>query len=249
MANLAAVLLGVGVNDEAAAYKPGELLFDALQSDAEFDAITIDVSAETSSLPQALALLATVQLAVDAAAAAVEYRYHTQGEPERDDETVLSLLRDLVPDFGWELEVVELSSGSIKGTFRKLVQPNSRKKIVAVATLTAAVITAMIPAVGWVAGGPGVAVGAIAVGDAFWPDKPAPAPPPAPPPAPEATAGLADQLKATQEQLEQLKTQLNKTTEALAQVSTQSVDKTAVQGARVEKVQVTVANQPQTPPE
>lgn len=247
MASLAAVLLGVGVKDEAAAYKPGELLFDALQSDAEFDAITIEVSAETSNLPQALALLATVQLAVDAAAAAVEYRYRTQGEPERNDETVLSLLRGLVEDFGWELEVVEISSGSIKGTFRKLVQPNNRKKIVAVATLTAAVITAMIPAVGWVAGGPGVAVGAIAVGDAFWPDKPPPAPPPPPAPAPDIS-GLANQLKATQAQVEQLKTQLNKTTEALAQVSTQSVDKTALQGARVEKVQVTVVKQPQSPP-
>lgn len=232
--NLAAVLLGVGVTDGAAAYRPGELSFEVLQSDVDLDAITIDISAQTSNLPQALAVLAAVQLAVDAAAAAVEYRYRTQNEPNHDDDTgwVVSLLRELGPDFGWDLEVVELSSGSIKATLRKILSSSQdRRKILAVAGLAAAVAGVIISGP---AAAPGLIIAVLGIGDAFFPASA--------PPAPEAVAQLARAQGAPNEQVAQLQADNRELAEELARVKLESVDNVAALAAQVEQLTLTVAN-------
>jgi hypothetical protein len=234
MVNLAAVLLGIGDTNETAAYRPGELFFDVLQSPFDFDELTIDIFAETNNLPEALAVLAAVQLSVDAAAAAVEYRFRTRSEGQDDDpDRVIGLLRELGQDFGWDLEIVELSAGSIRARLRKILNSSDdRKKILAVAGLAAAVATGILG--GWVPAIPGLVVAVLAVGDAFAPqDAPRP---------PEALAQLAKNQNATTEQVVQLQTANQKLTEELAKVKLESFDRIAALEARIEQLTLIVAD-------
>jgi hypothetical protein len=98
---VAAALPGVGTPDRSLAYRPGNRFFDLLESDEEFDEITIDISGQTSSLRETLAALDAVQLTIDAAAAAVEYRI--QYGDDDDENAVRGRLRELTPNQIWEL--------------------------------------------------------------------------------------------------------------------------------------------------
>jgi hypothetical protein len=151
VAELAAALLGVGTPEGTVAYRPDHPFFDILQSNEGFDEITIDISGKTSSLRQAIAALDAVQLAVDAAAATVEYRV-LYGDDANED-AVRGRLRALAPDPVWELQIIELSSGSFRAKLKAVVSsPAARRKALAVAGLAAAVLTAIIPPAGAIAG-------------------------------------------------------------------------------------------------
>jgi hypothetical protein len=165
---LAAALLGVGTPEGSIAYRPGDQLFDLLESNEEFDEITIDISGQTGNLRETLAALDAVQLAVDAAAAAVEYRIR-YGDDD-DGNAVRDRLRELSPDPVWELQIIELSSpGSFKAKLKAFVSsPTARKKALAVAGLAASVITAIFAPV---AGIPAIIISALGVLDAFIPPK------------------------------------------------------------------------------
>jgi hypothetical protein len=169
VAELAAALLGVGTPEGSLAYRPGNRFFDLLESDEEFDEITIDISGQTSNLRETLAALDAVQLAIDAAAAAVEYRI--QYVDDDDEDTVRGRLRELRPEPTWELQVIELSSpGSFKAKLKAFVSsPTARKKAMAVGGLAASVATTFFAPV---AGIPGIVVSVIGVADAFLPPKP-----------------------------------------------------------------------------
>jgi hypothetical protein len=166
---LAAALLGVGTPEGSVAYRPGHPFFDLLESDNEFDEITIDISGQTSNLREALAALDAVQLAIDAAAAAVDYRI--QYGDDDDEDVVRGRLRELEPDPVWELQILELSSpGSFRAKLRAFASsPTARKKALAVAALAASAITAIFAPV---AGIPGIVLSVLGVADAFFPPKP-----------------------------------------------------------------------------
>ena len=157
-------LLGVGTPEGSLAYRPGNRFFDLLESDEEFDEITIDISGQASNLRQTLAALDAVQLAVDAAAAAVEYRI--QYGDDDDQNAVRGRLRELTPNPIWELQVIELSP---PGSFRAKLKVYARKKALAVAGLAVRVATAFFAPI---AGKPGIVVSVLAASDAFFPPKP-----------------------------------------------------------------------------
>jgi hypothetical protein len=163
---LATALLGVGTPEGSLAYRPGNRFFDLLESDEEFDEITIDISGQTSNLRETLAALDAVQLAFDAAAAAVEYRIQ-YGD---DNDAVRGRLRELRPDPTWELQVIELTSpGSFRAKLKAFASsPTARKKAMAVAGLAASVATTFFAPV---AGIPGIVISVLGVGDAFFPEK------------------------------------------------------------------------------
>ena len=166
---LAAALLGVGTPEGTVAYRPHRPIFDLLELSDGFDEITIDISGRTSGLRETLAALDAVQLAVDAASAAVEYRIR-YGDDDNED-AVRGRLRELAPDPVWELQIIELSSpGSFKARLKAFVSsPAARAKALAVAGLAAAVLSAIFPPAGAIA----AAVVAFAVAaDAFFPAKP-----------------------------------------------------------------------------
>lgn len=231
--NLAAVLLGAGAADGSLIYRPGELLFDILQVDHQANAITVEVQAQTSNLPGALAVLAVVQLAIDAAAAAVEFRSVTvdEGAWADDPQYIEARLRDLVPSLDWDLEIVQLRDGSIKGIFRKLAQSDSgRKKILAVAALAAAVMPLIVPA--W-ATGAGVVAAVLVLGDALFPVRPT-----------QALAQLAQSQGVSDERAAQLPSAEQKSAQSIAAVPLHSVDPSAATGAQVEKVAIKVESLP-----
>jgi hypothetical protein len=167
---LAAALLGVGTPEGSVAYRPDRPIFDLLESNDDFDEITIDISGRTSGLRETLAALDAVQLAIDAAAATVEYRIR-YGDDDNED-AVRGRLRELAPDPVWELQIIELSSpGSFKARLKAFVSsPTARAKALAVAGLAAAVLTAIFPPAGAIAAA--VVTFAVVV-DAFFPAKPA----------------------------------------------------------------------------
>jgi hypothetical protein len=229
--NLAATLLGVGAPEGSSIYRPGELFFDILQDDQELNAIaiTIEVQAQTSNLPQALAALGVVQLAVDAAAAAVEYQDRYAGDDRADDpQFILDKLANLSPDLGWDLEIVELSEGSIRATLRKLLTTaDGRKKGLAVAGLAVAIVAFTIPA--WAAGAT-LAGAVLILGDAFIP----------PTPPTQALVQLAETRGFPPEKVEQLPAGQQGLATAVRTVPLESVDPQAAAQAQVQKIAVSV---------
>jgi hypothetical protein len=101
--------------------------------------------------------LDAVQLAFDAAATAVEYRlqyagdFQERGDP--DEKIVRDRLTELAADAPWELQVVELSSGSFKAKLRAVaVDRRTEPMFWAVAALAVCVLSAVLPPVGLIAG-------------------------------------------------------------------------------------------------
>ena len=166
---LATALLGVGTPEGSVAYRPDSRIFDLFESNDEFDEITIDISGRTSGLRETLAALDAVQLAVDAAAATVEYRIR-YGDDDNED-AVRGRLRELATDPVWELQIIELSSpGSFKARLKVFAAtPTARAKALAVAGLAAAVLTAIFPPAGAIAA---TVVAFAVVVDTFCPPKP-----------------------------------------------------------------------------
>lgn len=230
--NLAAILLGVANTAEAAAYRPGELFFNVLQTPLDFDELTVDIAADTSNLPAALAVLAAVQLSIDAAAAAVEYRFRTQEGEDDDPARVIELLRKLSDDRGWDLDIVELSAGSIRAKLRKILNsPDDRKKALAVATLAGAVLSGIFG--GWPAAIPGIIVAALALGDVYCPQ--------AAPPPDKVVIELAQRLDVAKEEINDLKTKYAKLVDDLKKPQLGSVDTNAAVNAQVQQQTITVA--------
>ncbi|GAA2501806.1 hypothetical protein [Terrabacter carboxydivorans] len=173
---LAGTLLGLAApRDSGAAYRRGTQLYALLESD-DFSELTIDVSGASSRLRSTLSALDAVQLAFDAAAAAVAYRIRFAGDyQERDgdpDESVVrDRLRDLVSEAGWELEVLELRAGSFKAKL-KAIKKDERtpSRLLSIAVLAAAVVSVIFPPV-TAAAGVVVAVGGVGVAFAAKPGE------------------------------------------------------------------------------
>ena len=172
--NLAIAVLGLGTSEGTVAYRPGQPLFSMLQADDEFDEITVDVAGQTSNLRETVAALDGIQLAFDAAAAAVEYRIRYaddyQENGEADERDVRDRLRLLLTDAAWDLEIIELRSpGSFRARLKALANnPAARKKILAVSGLAASIVPAIFtPLIGV----PAAVVSLMVVADAFLPTK------------------------------------------------------------------------------
>jgi hypothetical protein len=174
--DLATAVLGFGP-DGAIAYRPGSQLYEVLEPDQDLDELTIEIQGRTSTLTETLAALDAVQLAFDAAVAAVEYRiafeddYEAHGEA--DENTVRFRLAEIPPESLWRLEIVELTSpGSFKGVFRAIRQhPGARRKVLAIAGVASAVLLVVLPPVGAVTT---IVVAAAAATSEFVPDPPPP---------------------------------------------------------------------------
>lgn len=99
---LAGTLLGLAAGrDSGAAYRRGTQLYALLESD-DFSELTIDVSGSSSLLRSTLSALDAVQLAFDAAAAAVVYRTRFAGDYQQrdtdlDERVFRDRLRDIEP--------------------------------------------------------------------------------------------------------------------------------------------------------
>ncbi|WP_345505544.1 hypothetical protein [Terrabacter aeriphilus] len=178
---LAGALLGLGgAARSGAAYRPGTQLLALLEPD-DFSELTIDVSGSTSRLGPTLSALDAVQLAFDAAAAAVAYRVTFEGDDQErggdpDEEVVLDRLRQLVPEAAWELEVLELAAGSFRTRLRAIREDErTPSRLLSIAVLAAAVLSAIFPPATAVAGVV-VAVGGVGVAFAAKPGERAKAP-------------------------------------------------------------------------
>jgi hypothetical protein len=154
---LARTLLGLDFPEgNAVAYHPGTLTFSLLETE-EFDELTIDVSGQTSSLREALASLDALQLAFDAAAVTVDYRFAYPVD-QVDEEMVRDRLRRLAAEPTWELHILELNSeGSFRAKLRAVIKSPWPHRVLAVAILGAAVFAFFVPPVA------GVVVAALGV--------------------------------------------------------------------------------------
>ncbi|HEX2857947.1 MAG TPA: hypothetical protein VHO26_10820 [Propionibacteriaceae bacterium] len=114
---------------------------------AELDAasgVGIAFRSPASTARGAAAVLATLQLAVDAAAVAVEYVEETEYSGGEVDPFVLEALSG-TPRF--ELEIVELTDGSIRGRLRLLATRGGRGKLLNVALIASVVLSRLITAI------------------------------------------------------------------------------------------------------
>lgn len=127
-----------------AVYRRGAPLYDFLSELGDTTNVELVFSSDASSVRVALTLLATLQLAVDAATAAVEYVEENEYDGGEIDPTSLERLAR-TPLF--ELEIVELSNGSVKGVLRFLRTRAGRGKLLNIALIVSIVLSGVITAV------------------------------------------------------------------------------------------------------
>jgi len=125
-------------------------------------AVEIAFSSPASSARAAVAVLETVQLAVDAAAVAVEYIEETEYSGGEVDRAVMESLAN-TPLF--ELEIVELANGSIRGVFRLLKTRDGRGRVLNVALIASVVLSGLITAI------PSLVVGVLIAANELTPDE------------------------------------------------------------------------------
>lgn len=108
------------------------------------------------------AVLGTLQLAVDAAAVAVDYVEETEYSGGEVDPFVLEALGGR-PRF--ELEIVELADGSIRGRLRLLATRDGRGKVLNVALIASVLLTGLITTI------PTVVIGVLIAVNELTPDE------------------------------------------------------------------------------
>ncbi len=124
-----------------AVYRQGSEFYDVLSEVGDSTRAELVFSCEASTIRAAAALFASLQLAVDAATAAVEYveeAEYSGGEVDR------SLFERLAATPLFELEIVELANGSIRGRLRFLRTRDGRGKLLKVALIVSIVLIPFI---------------------------------------------------------------------------------------------------------
>lgn len=124
-----------------AVYRRGAPLYDFLSEIADSTQVELVFSCDASSVRAAATLLATFQLAVDAATATVEYVEETEYNGGEIDH---SLLEQFAAAPLFELEIVELANGSIRGRLKFLRTRDGRGKLLNVALIVSIVLSAVI---------------------------------------------------------------------------------------------------------
>lgn len=127
-----------------AAYRRGGRFYDDLAEVGDATHVELVFSSEASSVRAAATLLASLQFAVDAAATAVEYVEEAEYSEGAID---LSTLGRLAATPMFELEIVELANGSIRGRLRLLRTRDSRGKLLNVALIVSIVLAGVITAI------------------------------------------------------------------------------------------------------
>jgi hypothetical protein len=124
-----------------AVYRRGVHFYDGLSEVGDSTQVQLVFSCEASSVRAAATLLGTLQLAVDAATAAVEY---VEQAEYYGGEINSSLLERLAATPLFELEIVELANGSIKGRLKFLRTRDGRGKLLNVALIVSIVLSGVI---------------------------------------------------------------------------------------------------------
>lgn len=122
-------------------YRQGSDIYQAFVDLGEATSATVTLSSGASTLRLGLAALGVIQLAVDAAAVAVEYveeRDYTGGQIDTDYLTALAAS----PAF--ELVVVELSQGSISARLEFLRTKQGRARLLDVLLLASLILTPLV---------------------------------------------------------------------------------------------------------
>ena len=131
---------------------------------AELDASGMGIAfrSPASTARAAGAVLGTLQLAVDADAVAVDYVEETEYSGGEVDPFVLEALGGR-PRF--ELEIVELADGSIRGRLRLLATRDGRGKVLNVALIASVLLTGLITTI------PTVVIGVLIAVNELTPDE------------------------------------------------------------------------------
>jgi hypothetical protein len=124
-----------------AVYRRGVRFYDVLSEVGDSTQVELVFSCEASSVRAAATLLGTLQLVVDAATATVEYVEETEYSGGEIDP---SLLEHLAATPLFELEIVELANGSIKGRLRFLRTRDGRGTLLKVALIVSIALSAVI---------------------------------------------------------------------------------------------------------
>lgn len=145
-----------------AVYRRGVRFYEVLSEVGDSTQVELVFSCEASSVRAAATLLGTLQLAVDAATATVEYVEETE---YYGGEINLSSLERLAAMPFFELEIVELANGSIKGRLKFLRTRDGRGKLLNVALIVSIVLSGVITVI------PSLVITVLHAANALTPDE------------------------------------------------------------------------------